>query len=278
MQKIYLPAYRHFECLADNCTENCCKVFRILFFKWEKEQLCKKPAWQDVDGRGTALSNYIENSGDVCCLRKNESGHCFFLTDKRLCGLQLKYGQDALPSVCRTFPRLITRLPDRTEYALDTCCVQVLRLLKDWTPGDFETVGDGTPEDEAFIIRKRAMALLSDYSLDIDYIVGEIGNLYEFEWQHRTFQFDELQTDFLRKAIAATIWAYALPYFGHHNHPKSMVAIMEFLSEYLDHLSGSDISDWDGLPVDFSRGLSDFVKRVKFDDEIEARYIDVSQD
>jgi len=278
MLKIYIPAYHIFQCLADGCPENCCEVFRILFFNWEKERFGSLAQWQDIDGKGTPLTRYVVDDGQECCLGKNEHGCCPFFTDGKLCGLQLRFGQEALPSVCRTFPRLITKLPDRTEYALDTCCVHVLQLVRDWTPGDFEYVDGDVPSDDEFLTRKRAMTLLSDCSLDIDSVLAQIGSLYDFQWRHRSFHFNALQLDFLRKAIAATIWAYAIPYCGHHNHPKSMIAIMAFFSGYLDHLDCSGISGWDELSVDFSRGLSDFVKREKFDDEIEGRYVDSLQD
>lgn len=278
MLKIYIPAYRDFVCSAGSCSENCCGVFRVLFFNWEKKLFEAKPEWQDADGNGRPLTAFLKNDREECCLSKKEDGFCQFLTKDNLCGLQLKYGPGALPSVCRTYPRLITRFPDRTEYALDTCCVQVLRMLENWTPGDFDFVGDEIPSDEAFLVRKRALEILADPSMDLDSALREIGRLYEFQWRHLELHFDELQLDFLRKAIAATIWAYALPYSGHHKHPKSMVAIMEFLNEYLARLSRTDVNGWKELSLDFSRGLTSFVKRIEFDDEIEDRYVDVLQD
>lgn len=278
MLKIYLPAYRRFECLAGNCPENCCKVFRILFFNWEREQFATKPAWQDADGNGVPLTKYLNYNGGECLLAKDEEGQCPFFTNKSLCDLQLRNGIGALPSVCRTYPRLITRFPDRTEYALDTCCFHVLQLVRDWNPGDLEIVGGEAPSDEAWLVRKQAMELLSERSLNLNGIMKEIGGLYGFQWRSQNLHFDEPQEEFLRKAISATIWAYALPYLGHHKYPKPMIAIMEFLTEYLDHLSGLKINGWDYLSADFSRRFSSYVKEVKFDDDMENRYVDLLDD
>lgn len=278
MHKIYLPAYHNFECLAGECPDNCCGIFRILFFDWEKRQFPLKSEWQDVDGKRTPLTKHLTETECECTISKDSHGRCPFFTDVSLCSLQLKYGIEALPSVCRTYPRLITRFPDRTEYALDTCCCHVLQLIRDWNPGELEIVGEDVPSDDAWLVRKRAMELFADSSQDLDNILEEIGRLYEFHWDKQGLSFDENQQEFLRKAIPATIWAYALPYYGHHNHPKPMTAIMEFLAEYLGHLSGSQINRWEELSINFSRSFSEFVKRIKFDDEIENRYIDLLND
>jgi len=275
---IMIPAYRDFSCLATNCPENCCKVFRILFFKWEQQQFSTKQEWQDVDGNGNPLSSYLKNSDGECLLGKNDKGHCHFLTGEKLCSLQKKFGLGALPSVCRTFPRLITRFGDRTEYALDTCCVQVLRMLKDWTPGDLVIEGGSEPTDEKYVVRKRAMGLFADESITFGEAMKGLGKMYENEWDCSDLEFSKEQLFFLRRAVAATIWAYALPYMGHHNHPKSMVAILDFLKEFLPSLAESGTCGWDEMSAMYSRALSEYVKRVKFDDDIEERYIDMFQD
>ena len=64
-----------------------------------------------------------------------DQGRCAFHTNEGLCSLQLICGENALPNVCRTFPRKISSTLAAREYALSPACEGVLALLWDLPEG-----------------------------------------------------------------------------------------------------------------------------------------------
>ena len=140
--------YDKFHCLAKDCRISCCKNWRIWFGK--KDYLSMKRQ----DG-SPELNERIEHG--ICRIRKDaddikyyaefamKDGICPLLREDHLCELQIEKGHDALPEVCRTFPRTNAYMPTGyLERSLSLACEGVLKLL--WElPEGIEFCSDPLP-------------------------------------------------------------------------------------------------------------------------------------
>jgi lysine-N-methylase len=139
-----------FQCIGGACEDNCChgwnveidqRHYQILRRSMERSKAEREEFRQAVKRTPDNLqseSNYarIQHAGDS---EKN----CPFLTGQKLCSVQGRYGERALPQVCSTYPRSIYRLDDRLEVWGMLSCPEMVRqcLLHE----DSMDLVDGTP-------------------------------------------------------------------------------------------------------------------------------------
>lgn len=135
-----MPLYcKDFHCIMGACQYNCCDDgWKIEFSK--KDYLKVKRATQDTEleaavTQGMRRLREREHDGMYAEFCVTDKGRCAFHTEEGLCALQLKCGEDTLPSVCRTFPRLIRNTLAAQEHTLSPACEGVLALLWDLPEG-----------------------------------------------------------------------------------------------------------------------------------------------
>ena len=114
-REIKMSGYDAFVCLADRCPFTCCQQWKISVDPDTKARWLR-------EGRAAALCR--KDGADV--IRLDGGMQCPYLNEEKLCRLVLSQGEDAIPETCRVFPRQVHRFADRTEYALVTCCPEVV--------------------------------------------------------------------------------------------------------------------------------------------------------
>lgn len=125
--------YPDFQCLADACQDTCCRGWRINLSKNDYMTLrraCHTPALKARLQEGVRRVRGEDSSDtDYARFQLRDTG-CTFLGETGLCGLQLEFGHDTLPEICRTFPRKITALPTgERAYCCSTACEAVTQVL-----------------------------------------------------------------------------------------------------------------------------------------------------
>lgn len=141
--------YDDFKCTADKCEITCCREWDITVddetqSKWNK--LNMSAGMCDKDGR--KVINFDENK------------YCPYLTENRLCSIVSDIGYENIPKACDVFPRQIHKYADRTEYALVSCCPEVIRLMDKCDIDKMASRILGKSGDELFNLRNRVMELL----------------------------------------------------------------------------------------------------------------------
>lgn len=116
--------FQEFKCIADKCPKSCCVGWQIV-----------------IDGDSLRRYNAInDNPTDMvasgidfseCCFKQDKDGRCSMLSDRGLCNLQSKYGEDFLCYTCKTYPRHVEEFPDVREYSLSLSCPEAVRMLLD---------------------------------------------------------------------------------------------------------------------------------------------------
>lgn len=126
--------YPQFQCLCGACHNSCCRDgWSIFLSKKEYMTLRRRP---DVDGLAGRLAEAMvrvrdEGADDQCYARFHQPDrHCPLLNQQGLCSLQLAHGADALPQICRNFPRHSAATPAGLRQELCSVgCEAVLHLL-----------------------------------------------------------------------------------------------------------------------------------------------------
>lgn len=83
-----------------------------------------------------------------------------FLAQNKLCKLVMEYGEAMIPHTCDVFPRQIHEFADRTEYALVSCCPEVIRLLNEVDIRDMTKEMFAWKSDEMYELRKLVIHII----------------------------------------------------------------------------------------------------------------------
>lgn len=142
--------YDSFHCLAADCRYTCCRGWAVTFDKKDYLRLKQLKCSPELDAK---LKGYLRRvkKGPLAekyygefdlregCMQREDG----------LCALQLEQGHEALPYVCRMFPRMETRSPSGfLERSLSPACEGVLELL--WNlPEGVDFASDLLPEKGA---------------------------------------------------------------------------------------------------------------------------------
>lgn len=277
MQQISLPFYKQFACLADKCPLNCCQFYRIGFFNWEADQFDTNPLWKDVDGKGGCIRKYLEKDEYGWILAKGEHGGCIFF-ENNMCSLQKRNGAMAQPSICRTFPRIITRFEDREELALDPCCPAVPYLAKGWKLCDFEITGDGElARDAKYVKREKVLNMLTDNGLSLKKCFEAMASEYDATLSVPEFSMSAIREEFFRKVTALLVWAFIIPYEGYPSIANMMEYCLDLMIQTDALFTKDNVSDdWWEMSVRFTRLFIDSILETDFDRDFEDSYLDVT--
>ena len=280
MLKVYYPFYNSFRCAGGDCPINCCQFCHIPLFEWESRQLGIKPQWLDIDGKGHDFRSFLHLENGTWMLNSS-GGYCSLMDKDRMCSIQKLHGESVLPSVCRTFPRLITILPDRVEYGFDLCCPVAVESTRDWNIGEFvdenlEPVSDCGTGDAKSLERRKVMDAFADVEKSFRECLTLLSETCVHSVPVPEFTLSPLREDFLRKATALMYWSYYFSYDGFPGIEGVPDTVLDFIVGYIPSLS-SVPEDFHEMSVHFASSLSEYVQRTGFDLEIEGRYRDSSE-
>lgn len=133
-KKVFLtPQYfRKFRCIGSDCDDSCCIGWKVNI---DKETYKKYRSVQNNELR-PLLDKYVtrerKNGGDLLNYAKikmtDADAICPFLNDKKLCKIQLEYGEGYLSKVCATYPRSANRVDNTIEMVTSLSCPAAAKL------------------------------------------------------------------------------------------------------------------------------------------------------
>ena len=121
--KIYRPDYvKDFKCDGKACDSRCCRDWRILLDEETRQKFLTLPNREE-------FFKHVDESAQA--FKMQSSGACPFLDENFLCKLQLKYGEDFLPAICQSFPRVTYKLSEEIflQAMTLTCPVAAILIL-----------------------------------------------------------------------------------------------------------------------------------------------------
>lgn len=275
MKKIYYPYYSEFKCIGGECPLSCC-CFRINIFRFEEKKFGTFPQWCDIDGRGTDIREFLNKDETGYYMKSLPDGCCIFRDCDKMCSIQKRYGMDALPAICRTYPRIISRFKDRIEFALEPCCPMAARSAEHW---DIRSViSDDVREDEnpSWFRRDKALSILADAGIGFSDCLRQLSDLYGCGREIPETDLTPFLYDFLRKQTALMIWGYILYYDGIKEVGNIMEFIIDIVLAFIKQASHRSYSRWGDACDDYSRFLLEYSTKRNFIQDYEDRFNDRS--
>ncbi len=122
--KYYPSYYKDFKCVADKCSDSCCKAWEIVIDAdtFEKYQhLQGEPGKQIRDHIG------VDADGDYCF--ELIGGRCPFLNAEGLCNIHIAFDENMTSRICREHPRFFEEYDGFTEITLSLSCPEAARII-----------------------------------------------------------------------------------------------------------------------------------------------------
>ncbi len=123
-----------FRCIGPECEDNCCSFnWRIALDRQDysrlKAVLSGTPRERARFERGCARTSGAAGGDRIyATLQRTRQGSCVFLSAERRCSIQTAHGDAALPGVCATYPRIVTRIGGRASLTTTLSCPEAARL------------------------------------------------------------------------------------------------------------------------------------------------------
>jgi lysine-N-methylase len=128
-----------FKCLGASCEESCCQGWQVQIDRRHYQILRTAMAGSPADRQEFETSVQLNDStprddGRHAWIRlERDKQSCPFLGTNKLCTVQTRYGEQTLPDVCATYPRLVAQFGERLEVWGTLSCPELARqcLLHD---------------------------------------------------------------------------------------------------------------------------------------------------
>jgi lysine-N-methylase len=191
LRTVSVPAFlRRFRCIGPACESSCCGGWRLPVDRAS----CERYEQLDDPQLAAALQANIipneqpTNTTEWAHLRQRDDTTCPFLSEERLCELQLQRGLDFLPLTCATYPRVSICIDGSIERTATLSCPEAARLAlldpgamkqlrqkepattRDALAADIvtSTAAEGDPMALFGIIRQRTIKLLRQRRFSIE--------------------------------------------------------------------------------------------------------------
>jgi lysine-N-methylase len=186
MRTIALKYLGEFSCIGGECEDDCCSGWAVTLEEGNYRALAERLG-RSEEGRAELAASVAvlppgeDNSGrrrPYALMVLDDDRHCRMLGADRLCKIQKRFGEEAIPDPCAVFPRTSGAVGGRFELSATISCPEIARrcLLHDDSTDPIEvdkerivrgllykTVrGDESPYHAAFdVVRSAVMGVLS---------------------------------------------------------------------------------------------------------------------
>ncbi|MBQ9959348.1 MAG: flagellin lysine-N-methylase [Oscillospiraceae bacterium] len=121
--------YLDFSCKCGDCRRSCCEGWNVGISQQNYFRILGMECSEELSAR-LARSFYIPRGATperYALLNHDWQGNCPLRAENGMCALQLELGEDAIPDICRLYPRSV-----RSEFAeacLSNSCERVVEML-----------------------------------------------------------------------------------------------------------------------------------------------------
>jgi lysine-N-methylase len=122
-----------FQCIGGACEDTCCAGWQVHIDSRQYQILKKEMGGSRAEREEFRSSVELETAtpaseATYAKLKLKDDHSCSFLDSERLCSVQGRYGEKALPQVCSTYPRRILQKEQRLEVWGWLSCPETARL------------------------------------------------------------------------------------------------------------------------------------------------------
>lgn len=139
--KEYIPDYyKDFQCIANQCKDNCCIGWEIMI---DPESYKK---YQKVEGKfhDRLMQGIDHQNGPAFHL--DHCKRCVFLNNENLCDIYIQLGEDALCEICTQHPRFYNEYGNIRQTGLGMACEEAARIIFSTEQFKLEKIYDASEE------------------------------------------------------------------------------------------------------------------------------------
>lgn len=129
--KTLVPQYlKEFSCIGSAYEDTCCSGWRINIDQttYKKYKKVRDPKWRAQFDQQVKRNRENPDEDRYAYLELDEHKNCTFLSEERLCRIQLTFGESYLSHVCSTYPRSLNIVGNQFERAGTFSCPEMARL------------------------------------------------------------------------------------------------------------------------------------------------------
>lgn len=119
--------YKEFSCIGSLCEDTCCAGWNVPIDKKTFKKYKKLPKKNKINsGVEKNLSSNTEADFGYVKMKGNS---CTFLTEDKLCGVQLDLGEQYLSNTCSMYPRRFNSINNTVEKSMTVSCPEAARKI-----------------------------------------------------------------------------------------------------------------------------------------------------
>lgn len=128
---VLIPQYiGKFSCITSECEDICCAGWQIDIDNetYEKYRRLNNRELRELFKKHIKRNRSNKTKERYAKIRLNDKNECSFLTNNRLCKIQLKCGESFLSPICKTYPRMNNLINGGLERSGTLSCPEMARL------------------------------------------------------------------------------------------------------------------------------------------------------
>lgn len=131
---ILVPAYmRNFSCIGSDCEDSCCigwniGIDRNTYKKYKNSIDFDSSLKEKVKKHIKRIRSNVTDD-NYAKIELASDNNCPFLSNEKLCEIQLKFGENHLSNICSTYPRVFNIVDGIIEKSAVVSCPEAARLL-----------------------------------------------------------------------------------------------------------------------------------------------------
>ncbi|AET67227.1 hypothetical protein Desor_1580 [Desulfosporosinus orientis DSM 765] len=131
-QEIQMPLYlKSFNCIGSACEDSCCfgwSTITVDSKTFQKFSKIQDLALKEIIDDKVVLNQTEQSEESYAHVELNNDSTCPFLTEEKLCLIQLKQGEEYLSKICFTFPRMTNVVDGILEKSAVMSCPEAVRM------------------------------------------------------------------------------------------------------------------------------------------------------
>lgn len=130
-RQLLVPQYmKQFSCIGSACEDSCCIGWRVNI---DEETYKKYKKTSDAELKPLFAKNVTRqrsnaSSKSYAKIKMDKGGNCSFLSEEKLCRVQMNLGEEFLSNTCAVYPRSINSINDVVEKSATMSCPEAARL------------------------------------------------------------------------------------------------------------------------------------------------------
>lgn len=128
---ILVPEYMNdFKCIGSKCEDTCCSGWKVIVDEktYRKYRKSNNPILKTDFQKKITRQRSEKSAKNFAKIKMKENGDCSFLTDEKLCGIQLNLGEEYLSDTCSVYPRIINAVDNSIEKSASMSCPEAARI------------------------------------------------------------------------------------------------------------------------------------------------------